>query len=313
MSARNLNYSAYLAPKHWPMWLALFFGKCIAHLPLRIQLAMGRLLGGLAYYTLKSRRSVAQTNIEHCFPELEPSEQQKLVKAAFYSNGMGLIETLRSWFVDPASLRNRCTMHGFANLENALAKGKGVILLGGHYSTLDLTGSLTTLYFKADILQRDHSNPLFNAMMTRARQQRYETVLAKKDLRGMVRCLRKNHIVWYATDQDYGRSNTVFAPFFGLPCATLVSTMRIARMSGAAVVPFSHFRRTDGSGYDIYLHPALAHFPSGDDYQDATRLNMILEQEIRRYPEQYLWMHRRFKTTTEKGVPNIYGQIRLKN
>jgi len=295
------------------MWIALALGKCIAHLPLRLQQAMGSMLGRLAFHLMPSRRSVTQTNIKYCFPELNQSEQNTLVKEAFRSNGMGLVETLRSWFAEPSALKERCTVHGFSHLETALARGKGVILLGGHYSTLDLVGSLTTLYFQADVLQRDHSNPLFNAVMTRSRQNMYGNVLAKKDLRGMVRCLKKNHIVWYATDQDYGRSNTVFAPFFGLPCATLVSTMRIARMSGAAVVPFSHFRRSDGSGYDIYLHPSLTNFPTGDDLKDATRLNAVLEREIRKFPEQYLWMHRRFKTTTEVGVPNIYGQIRRKN
>jgi KDO2-lipid IV(A) lauroyltransferase len=142
-------------------------------------------------------------------------------------------------------------------------------------------------------MQRDHNNPLMNAVMTRARERRYGTVLGARDLRGLFRSLKKNRAVWYATDQDYGRKDIVFAPFFGIPTGTITAT-------------FSHFRREDGPGYDIYFHPALENFPSGDDLEDATRINAIIEQEIRKAPDQYLWMHRRFKTRPDQNDPGFY-------
>ena len=154
-------------------------------------------------------------------------------------------------------------------------------------------------------MQRDHNNPLMNAIMTRARERRYGTVLGARDLRGLFRSLKKNHTVWYATDQDYGRKDIVFAPFFGVDAGTITATSRIAERSGCMVVPFSHFRRQGRPGYDIYFHPALENFPGGDDLQDATRINGIIEREIRRAPDQYLWMHRRFKTRPE-GEPPFY-------
>lgn len=310
MVKRNLNYSSYLAPRYWPMWLALGLAYLIAHLPLRVQYSLGALLGHLGFHTFKSRRKVTETNIAHCFPELSSAQQQRLVRQSFRANGIGLIEALRSWYRDPECLRHRVDYQGQEHLDAALAKGKGVILLGGHYSTLDLAGGLTTLFFEADVLQRDHANGLFNAFMTRSRQRLYETVLDKHDVRGMLRCLKRNRIVWYATDQDPGRKHSVFVPFFGLPSATLVSTMKLAKASGAAVLPFSHFRDERNGRYQVIVHPALEAFPSEDLEQDATRLNSILEAEIREAPEQYLWMHRRFKTPPQPGSQNIYGQCR---
>lgn len=220
-----------------------------------------------------------------------------------------MIEAFRSWFRDPESLRDRVQYNGGEHLDAALEKGKGVILLGAHYSTLDLAGSLTTLFFKADIMQRHHNNGLFNAVMTRSRNVLYGQVLDKTDVRGLIKSLRENHVVWYATDQDYGRKVSVFAPFFGVPCATLTSTMRLAKMTGAAVVPFSHFR-DDAGGYQLNLFPALEGFPSDSLEADAECLNVLIEAELREHPEQYLWMHRRFKTPLEKGASNIYGQVR---
>ncbi len=223
---------------------------------------------------------------------------------------MGLVESFRGWFQNPEQLRSRVTTHGLEHLHAALEQGKGVILLGGHFSTLDLCGAITTLFFPADVVQRDHSNPLFNHIMTGSRDKMYGAVLSKRDLKGMLRRLKQNNVVWFAIDQDNGRKNSVFAPFFGQPCATLISVMRLARISGAAVVTYSHFRRPKARGYDLYFQPALENFPSGDDVADASLLNQILEREIRRAPEQYLWMHRRFKTPVEPGTQNIYGQRR---
>lgn len=271
---------------------------------------MGRILGRLAFKLLQSRRRVAITNLTHCFPELNSDEVYTLAQQSFESNGIGIFEAFRAWFRKPQSLESVVKFEGQEHLDGALARGKGVILLGGHFSTLDLAGSLTTLFFKADVMQRDHLNGLFNAVMTRSRSALYEEVLAKDDVRGLLRSLRKNHVVWYAVDQDYGRNNTVFAPFFGVPCATLSTPARIAKNTGAAVVPFSHYRLPDAQGYVIKTLPALENFPTDDAVADATRLNAVLECAIREAPEQYLWMHRRFKTPKEPGQNNIYGQPR---
>lgn len=305
---RNTDYSAYRHPRWWPTWIGIGLMWLLAQLPIRVQWWLGKIAGLLAWRLAGSRRHITKVNIGLCFPELSSTQQAALVRKSFIANGIGLIELGLAWFRDPAKLTSITTVHGLEHFEQALARGKGVLLLGGHYSTLDLGGSLVTEYITADVMQRDHNNPLMNAVMTRARERRYGKVLGARDLRGLFRSLKNNHAVWYATDQDYGRKDIVFAPFFDIPAGTITATSRIAERSGCAVVPFSHVRREGQPGYDIYFHPALENFPSGDDLQDATLVNRTIEQEIRRAPEQYLWMHRRFKTRPNVGDPGFYGR-----
>lgn len=303
---RNTDYSAYRHPRWWPTWGLIALMWLGSRLPIRVQWQLGRWLGLLAWKLARSRREITETNIRLCFPELSAREQAALVRKSFIANGIGVMELGLAWFRDPDDLADITRVHGLEHYRRALAEGKGVLLLGGHYSTLDLGGSLITRYIEADVMQRDHNNPLMNAVMTRARERRYGTVLSSRDLRGLLRCLRQGRTVWYATDQDYGRKDIVFAPFFGIPAGTITATARIAARSGCRVVPFSHFRREDQPGYDIYFQPALENFPSGDDLADATRTNRIIEQEIRKAPDQYLWMHRRFKTRPERSDPGFY-------
>ncbi len=303
---RNLAYRSYWHPRWWPTWLMLGIIWLMAQLPLRLQYGIGALTGRLAYHLASSRRRITKTNIDLCFPELPEAQRRQLVRQAFRSNGIGLFEAATAWFRNPERLRRITRVHGHEHLEEALRAGKGVLLLGGHYSTLDLGGSLISLYIDADVMQRDHNNALMNAVMTRSRLSRYGTALGRKDLRGLLRRLKANRTVWYAPDQDYGRRNSVFAPFFGVSAATITATARIAGASGCRVVPFSHFRRTDGIGYDIYFQPALEGFPSGDEIADATRVNRIIEDQIRRHPDQYLWMHRRFKTRPDPQEGDLY-------
>ncbi|OEY67989.1 lipid A biosynthesis acyltransferase [Marinobacter sp. X15-166B] len=281
------------------MWL-------MAQLPRRLQQWLGIAIGELAFRCLPRRRHIASVNIGLCFPELSASEQRQLVRKAFHSNGIGIMEIGQAWFRNPEGLRSRTEVHGLEQVTAALDKGKGILLLGGHYSTLDLGGSLVSLFIDADVMQRDHNNPLMNAVMTRARERHYGVALNSKDLRGLLRRLKQNRIIWYATDQDYGRKGIVFAPFFGVATGSITATSRIAERSGCAVIPFSHFRHPQGIGYDIYFHPPLENFPSGDDLADATLVNATIEGEIRRYPDQYLWMHRRFKTRPSPDDPGFY-------
>lgn len=303
---RNTDYRAYLSPRWWPTWLLVGMMWSLARLPLPAQWMLGRCIGDLLWRALKRRRHITEVNIRLCFPELTASEQDELVRRAFQSNGIGLLELGLAWFRDPRDFLPITRVHGLEHVEAALAHGKGVLALGGHYSSLDLCGTIITQYLEADVMQRDHNNPLLNAVMTRARERHYGIALSARDLRGLLRRLRENRTIWYATDQDYGRKGIVFAPFFGVPAGSITATSRIAERSGCAVVPFSHFRRDDQPGYDIYFHPPLDNFPSGDDMADATLVNQTIEQEVRRHPDQYLWMHRRFKTRPSKDDPDLY-------
>lgn len=303
---RDTRYTQYRHPRWWPTWMGIGLMWLMSRLPLRWQWRLGKLIGELAYRLIPRRRHITEVNIRLCFPALSPEEQQQLVRKTFRSNGIGMMEIGLAWFRDPRSFLPVTTVHGLEHVDEALAKGNGILLLGGHYSTLDLGGSLVTEFIEADVMQRDHNNPLMNAVMTRARERRYGVALDSRNLRGLLKQLRRNRVVWYATDQDYGRKGIVFAPFFGVPAGSITATSRIAEHSGCAVVPFSHFRREHEPGYDIYFHPPLESFPSGDDLADATLVNRSIEQEVRRFPDQYLWMHRRFKTRPSKDDPDLY-------
>jgi KDO2-lipid IV(A) lauroyltransferase len=150
-------------------------------------------------------------------------------------------------------------------------------------------------------------NALFNAVMMRARTYHSEGIVLRDDPRGMLRALKKNKVVWYAPDQDFGKRRAVFAKFFGIQAATIVATARMVKMTGARIVPFVPRREADGN-YTVTIGKAWEDYPTGDDLVDAQRINDWLEQEIRQSPEQYLWMHRRFKTQPD-GKGHLYKNV----
>jgi len=267
-----------------------------AWLPWPLKLWLGNVIGLLAWRFVKRRRRITETNIALCFPEKDAAAQRQLVKDIFIANGIGLIETATGWCRNVEDFRHRVTRIGQENLSRALAQNKGALVIGIHFSALDLGGALHSLFFSADAVYRPHNNPLFDRFMTRARSRAFGQTIHRHDLRGMVRRLKAGRAVWYSPDQDFGRDVSVFAPFFGQPAASIKLTAKIARMTGAPVIPMMYHRNPDNRTYTIEWLPALENFPSGDEVADATRINAIIEQAIRKHPEQYLWLHRRFKT-----------------
>lgn len=301
--------SEFLHPRFWPTWCALSVIWLAAKLPIAMQHAIGRILGQLAYLVMRSRRHITQTNIRLCFPHLSHQQQQRLVRRTFESQGIGLIEAASGWFSDINRYRTITTVSGLEHLEQAQRSGRGVILLGGHYSTLDLGGCLFNLFANAGAMQRDHDNPLFNQVMSAGRQRFTKKLFGKHDLRGIIQWLNQGETLWYATDQDYGRRSTVFAPFFGIDTATLTTTSRIAQKTGAVVIPYHHYRSYRGQ-YGITFGKALENFPGTSVAEDARRSNQVLEAFIRLYPDQYLWLHRRFKTRPDKNTSSYYKSKR---
>ncbi len=276
-----------------------------AWLPWRLKLAIGKGLGLLAWRFAKRRRHITDTNIALCFPEKNADQQRQLVKESFIANGIGLVETATGWCCDRESLRHRVAYIGEEHMAHAQAQGKGVLVIGIHFSTLDLGGALHSLFFPADVVYRPHNNPLFERFMTRARSRIFGQAIDRHDLRGAVRRIKAGHTVWYSPDQDFGRDVSVFAPLFGQQAATIRLTAKLARMTGAPVVPMMFHRNPDNATYTIESLPALENFPSDDEVADATKVNQFIEQAIRKHPEQYLWLHRRFKTRPE-GDSGVY-------
>jgi len=299
-----------LRPKYWPTWLGLGLLYLSIQLPWRGQVALGKGLGWLMYHVTKKRRKIADTNLRLCFPKYSPAERQQLLRDNFKYMGLAVLETGLSWWGNPARLPKLGKIVGMHHLENALQQRKGVILLSGHMTSTDLGGKILGLALAntdnpLQVMYKPARNLLINIMMVRGREQQAHRLFKHRDIRSFVRGLQENVPSWYAPDQDFGLKQSVFADFFGVPTATLTVTARIAAKTGAAVVPYFPIRLDNGEGIDIRILPAWKNYPSGDDVVDAQRVNTTIEKVVRKYPAQYLWMHRRFKTRP-KGHPPIY-------
>lgn len=297
-----------LAPRYWPTWIALGLLRLGTLLPVRAQLAVGRWLGRRLYRWARRRRRIARVNLRLCFPELDEAGRQRLLIAHFESLGMGFMETALSWWGGARRLRRLARVDGLENLEAAQARGRGVLIVAAHFTTLEIGARLLALTVPLHPMYRPHNNPLFEQIQGRARTRQSAGAIRRDDIRATVRALKANRAVWYAPDQDFGPRQSVFVPFMGINAATLTATGRLAKMSGASVVPMTQERLADGSGYRVILEPALDGLPSGDDEADASRQNAVFERWIRERPADYLWVHRRFKTRPE-GEADLYGPL----
>lgn len=286
------------------MWLFFMFLRLVTLLPLRAIEAIGALLGWLLYRLAPARRRVTRINIQQAYPEYKEDDIKKLVKASYRSIGISIFEMALAWWAKRDYLRAHCTVEGMEHLEQALARGKGAIMLTGHFSTLEIGGILLALYTPLNAVYKKAHNPMFNTFMHFYRNKHLQEAIPNSNVRGFIKGLREGVATWYAPDQDFTQ-NIVFAPFLGGMASTLTSTAKMAEMTGASVVPFYPQRLDNGKGYKLVILPALENFPTGDQYQDAVKVNQAIEEMVRRNPDQYAWIHKRFKTRPE-GRPAIY-------
>lgn len=292
----------FLAPRFWPVWLGLAVLRAASLLPFGSLIWMGRRLGGVLYRLLSDRREIARRNIERCFPDGDAATHEALLKGHFAALGIGVLETALAWWAGDARLVHRARFEGLEHLERALARGCGVILLSAHFTVMDLGVRLLGTRVALDALYRPLGHPLIDEIMCRGRLRGLERVLVKTDLRGMLRSLRGNRAVWFAPDQAHSGANSTLAPFFSIPAPTNTVASRVARKSGAAVVPFFPLRERGDRSYRLLFLPALEDFPGPEPQADAARINALIEEQARAAPEQYLWIHRRFK-----GEPGMYS------
>lgn len=295
-----------LSPRHWPAWLGVAVIWLIARLPQDALLWIGRRLGGLVLRVPSARRHVAQANIALCFPELDTAERSALVDANLRDIGLMLVEFALGWMGSDRRMASIPTrIEGIEHLETARAQGKGVLLVGGHFSHLELCARLVSQRIRIAGMYRRMDSRVFEWVVLRARLRYAAAMFDKDDLRGTVKYLRAGGTLWYAPDQDMRSKDTVFVPFFGVSAATITATHHLARMSGAVVIPFFHRRLPGQQGYALRLGAPLEDFPGNDTLTDTARVNTCIEQMVREAPEQYLWVHKRFKTRPA-GEPPIY-------
>jgi len=303
LSPSTAQHAALLHPRHWLSWIGLGIVWLIAHLPYRALLAVGRLLGAATVRLPGERRRVARRNLELCFPQLEAAARAALLRGALRDLGLMFVEFALAWFGSQRALaRVPCTIEGLEHLEACRASGRGALLVGAHFSHLELCARLVSQRIRIAGMYRIMDDAIFERAVLRARLRYADAMFTKEDIRRTVRYMKAGGTVWYAPDQDMRGKDSVFVPFFGIPAATITATHHLARLSGAAVIPFFHKRNPDG-GYALRLEAPLADFPSADVIADTARVNACVERMVREAPQQYLWIHKRFKSRPPGAAP----------
>ncbi|MBN2331530.1 MAG: lysophospholipid acyltransferase family protein [Deltaproteobacteria bacterium] len=298
-------------PRYWPIWFAVPCILASGLLPLPVLWGLGTALGRLAYHLAGSRRRIARRNIELCFPELSAKEIDQLTKKHFSCLGLGLLTTGMNWGISRRRLKKLVHFYNRSYYDQALAEKRNIILLAPHFLGLELGGLAIGMEREALSLYKKLHNPVVDHLVRRGRTH-FGGVLLERNapLRPLIRLLRQGLPFYYLPDQSPGGQG-LFVPFFGIPTATFPMLSRFAQLADAVVIPcFTRFMPY-GRGLEIIFGPPLNPFPTGDLLADTTLMNQTIEEGIRLMPEQYFWVHRRFKRRPE-GEPPLYDQQLLK-
>ncbi len=282
-----------LHPRTWLVWPGIAALWLLAQLPLPLHRALGGALGAVLFRLMRSRRRIAESNLALCLPHLDSDERRRMLRASFHSLGLGAFEFLRAWWGSIAAHRRHTRIEGVEHVEAVLAQGRGVLLVSGHFLTLEICGRLLCDRIPVAGMYRPHRNPAMEWAVKRGRMRYAAGMFGHDELRPAVRHLKRGGILWYAPDQAYRRGEHVRAPFFGQLVQSITASHQLARMTGAALIPFHH--RRDGNGYTLRLGAPLDGFPGEDKVIDTARINAVIEAMIREAPAEYLWVHDRFK------------------
>lgn len=296
---------ALFHPRYWPTWIALGTLRLFEPLPYTVLVWLGRRVGDILVRLPLPFVRIARRNLELCYPQAPANERQQILRDHFRSVGVGIFETAISWWSSDERIRKLTRLEGEEHLQTALAQGRGAILLSAHFTTLEIGARALCARVAASIMYRPTSNRVLERFLMRNRGKRARRAIPRDDVRTLITALKNNEPVWYAPDQSYRKKGAQMVPFFGIPAATNTATSRLARMTGAAVLPYFPERLPGSQGYRMTIWPMLDHFPSDDAVADAERFNKLIETQVQRVPAQYLWIHRRFKGLTS-DYPDYY-------
>lgn len=290
--------AALLHPRYWLSWLAMLLWWSVSQLPLPILIWLGRRLGDLIYIIGGSRKHIATRNIDACYPDLDSASREKLVKTTIQETAIGIFESGAAWFWPNWRFNGKYKLVGKEHIEKAQAEGKGVLFLGVHFTTIEIGASFVNLNFPISGFYRPHKNAVYEYLQAygRIRRNSQSTVVPNNDVRGIIKALRKGTIINYAPDQDYGRDRSVFAPFFGIQTATVKAPSQLASAGKAEVIPWITKRDSATNTYRIEICEPITEQLGHGELEDAVTINNFVESKVRENTEQYLWVHRRFKT-----------------
>jgi KDO2-lipid IV(A) lauroyltransferase len=271
-------------------------------LPVPVLAMLGRGLGHVLYLLVGERRHVTLTNLGLCFPALSAAEKSALARRHFAAFGRSVLEFGLWWWASPARIRRLVRLEGGEKL--AAYKGHPVILLVPHFVGIDAGAIRLLLDFQLVAIYTRQKNRVFEAAMNRGRMRFGTLVLASRQegTRKALKAMKDGRFFHYSPDMDYGPKESVFVPFFGVQTATITGLARLAKLTGATVIPV--VTRMESGGYVATVGEPWAEFPGDGDTGDARRLNAFIEREVLKSPEQYYWLHKRFKTRPpgEQGV-----------
>jgi len=267
-----------------------------ARLPPALQLKLGASIGRLFRLLKRRELEIARTNLAICFPELDRAAREALVRRHFRSVGLSVVEMGIGWFVPIGKLRRRVEIRGLEHLEAALARGRGALLVTAHFTPIEIgVGVLEGFPGKVSSLYRPQRDAMMDALILRGRRRFASTQIPRDNVRMLIRLLRQNEAVLYMPDQTYLGNQSALIPFFGEPAMTNIATSKVARISGAPVMPYWFRRKADERSYEVEIGAPLENFPTDDAVADTARLVGLLEARIRETPEQYLWVYKKFK------------------
>jgi Kdo2-lipid IVA lauroyltransferase/acyltransferase len=296
-----------LAPRYWPTWIGLGLLRLLGLLPFSSMVAIGGALGAVLRLVATRFVRTARRNLELVFPELDHEARERLLDRHFASLGIALLEIPLAWWSTPERIARLTDIQGREHLEAAKALGRGVILLTAHFTTMEMAGRVLASVTPVGFLYRPTSNEVLAWALRRFRSAHGGHPIPRDDIRAFIGALRDQECVWYAPDQSYRKKGAEMVRLFGVPAATNTLTPRLARMTGAPVLPYFLQRLPGKEGYRAVIHPPLENFPSDDAVADTERFNHMIEAQVRLAPEQYLWIHRRFKGLSE-DYPDYYGR-----
>ena len=301
----------FLAPRWWPVWIAFGFVRCLALLPWAVQIALSRSLGTLAWYIARRDRRTTLINLRLAYPNLTERARRDIARRHFVSLVFSLFETGLVWFDRRGRLERLARVEGREHLEAALAAGKGVLLLGAHFTTNEIAAAAlpqTGHFF--DIMYKPSTNALLNRLALGARRRRGGNMIPSDRFVDMLKVLKRGGIVLYAPDQRFDGAGSVTVPLFGVPALSNPGTTFVARATRCAVLSFIPRRQEDGRGYVMTIGAPIADFPSTDSIRDLVRYHSLIEEAVALAPEQYLWSYKRFRPLAGQPDPYRGGALR---
>jgi len=265
-------------------------------LPLPILARIGQGLGMLLYIFARERRFVVHTNLRLCFPQWTQTQRNRVARAHFRAIGRGILEQGIGWWASPERIRRLVRVEGRQYLEEAI-KGQ-VIVLALHFVGVDMGAIRMSSEHSMATVYAQQKNPVFDALLRKARTRfGHNRLLSRQDgIRAVVKSMREGWSLFYLPDMDFGPQGSIFVPFFGVQAATVTGLSRIAKLTGARVLPFVTRELPGGQGYEARFYPLWENFPGNDVIADTRRMNAFIEERVMETPEQYYWVHKRFKT-----------------